>query len=204
MLQRLNIEPAQTTLVPAKFFRSEWSQPIADLNFEFDPASQCVVSETYNDIVFLSVIDKKKYDDALAMFSNSEYYSTYRLLFQTFEKLAHSDKHNRHQIFAHIAPKSFDLFIFEKHQPIFVNTFAYQSISNFLYYLLHAVNRMKVDTGGLTLKIIDSTDGLDDLLTVLEPHFLSIVKLSPQENPLNSRVPIQEGLFLINSFYANS
>ncbi|MDR1951406.1 MAG: DUF3822 family protein [Bacteroidales bacterium] len=195
----INIEPAQTTLVPKKIFNSEWSQAFAELNFEFDSKSQIVLSETYNDIVFLSVVDKKMYNSATAMFPTGEFFSTYRLLFHAFEKLAHSDKRNRHQIFVNITPKSFDLFVFEKkHKLIFANTFAYQSSNDFLYYLLHVVNRLKIDTGGLTLKVIDSTDNSEELMTVLDSHFLSVVKLLGKENPLNLRVHIQPGLSLIN------
>ena len=199
MLHRLNIEPALTTLVPEKFFREEWSLAFAELNFQFDPESQVILSETYNDLVFLSVVDKKTYDAALSMFPQGEYYSTCRLLFQTFEKSALSDKRNRHQIFVNIAPKAFDLFIFEKQQPIFVNTFAYQSSTDVLYYLLQVVNRLKIDTGGLTLKMTGSTAHSKDLTEMLEPHFLSIAKLSDKENPLNLLVPIQAGFSLVNS-----
>ena len=199
MLQRLNIEPAQTTLIPNKFFRSEWSRVIAELNFQFDSESQIVLTETHNDIVFLSVVDKKMYDLALSKFPNGEFYSTYRLLFQTFEKLARSDKRNRHQIFINITPNSFDLFIFEKCRPFFVNTFTYQTSNDFLYYLLHVVNRLKIDTGGLPLRVVDSTANSDNLMAILESHFLSVTKLSSKENPLNLRVPIQPGLSLINS-----
>ena len=199
MLQRLNIEPAQTTLIPNKFFRSEWSRVIAELNFQFDSESQIVLTETHNDIVFLSVVDKKMYDLALSKFPNGEFYSTYRLLFQTFEKLARSDKRNRHQIFINITPNSFDLFIFEKCRPFFVNTFTYQTSNDFLYYLLHVVNRLKIDTGGLPLRVVDSTANSDNLMAILESHFLSVTKLSSKENPLNLRVPIQSGLSLINS-----
>jgi hypothetical protein len=199
MLQRLNIEPAQTTLIPNKLFRSEWSRAIVDLNFQFDPNTQLILSETQNNLVFLSVVDKKNYNLALTMFPNGEYYSTYRLLFQAFEKSARSDKRNRHQIFVNITPNSFDLFVFEKHRLIFVNTFVYQSSTDFLYYLLHVVNRLKIDTGGLTLKVIDSTANSNDLMIVLESHFLSVIKLLGRENPLNLRVPIQPGLSLINS-----
>ncbi|MDR0437685.1 MAG: DUF3822 family protein [Bacteroidales bacterium] len=199
MLQQFNIEPAQTTLIPSKFFRSEWSEIIADLNFQFDRNSQLVLSETYNNIVFLSVVDKKMYDFAILMFPTGEYYSMYRHLFQTFEKLVRSDKRNRHQIFVNITLNSFDLFIFEKQQPIFVNTFTYRSSADFLYYFLYVVNRLKIDTGGLTLKVVDSTVNSDHLMTVLESHFLSVVKLSGRENPLNLRVPIKKGLSLINS-----
>ncbi|MCL2682040.1 MAG: DUF3822 family protein [Bacteroidales bacterium] len=199
MLQQFNIEPAQTTLIPSKFFRLEWSEMIADLNFQFDRNSQFVLIETYNNIVFLSVVDKKMYNFAVSMFPNGEYCSRYRLLFRPFEKLAHSEKRNRHQIFINITPNSFDLFIFEKQQPIFVNTFAYKSSTDFLYYLLHAVNRLKIDTGGLTLRVIDSTVNSSHLTTILESHFLSVVKLSGIENPLNLRVPVKAGLSLINT-----
>jgi hypothetical protein len=195
----INIEPAQTTLVPKKFFNPEQRQAVAELNFEFDSKLQVVLSEICNDIVFLSVVDKKMHDAAMSMFPTGKFFSTYRLLFQFFEKLTRSDKRSKHQIFLNIASNSFDLFIFEKKQQlIFANTFAYQSSNDLLYYLLHVVNRLKIDTGGLTLKMVDSTKTSKDLTSVLEPYFLSIVKLSDSENPLNFRVGIQPGLWLIN------
>jgi hypothetical protein len=199
MSQQFNIEPAQTTLIPEKIFRLEWSQLVVDLNFQFDPVSQIVLSETHNNIVFLSVADKKTYELALSLFPNGEYYSTFRLLFHCFEKLARLDKRNRQQIFVHIAPTFFDLFIFEKKKLIFVNTFSYQSSNDFLYYLLYVVNRLKIDTGGLPLKIVDPAANSENLIKILDPYFLSVDKLSGRENPLNLRVPIQPGLSLINS-----
>jgi hypothetical protein len=195
----INIEPAQTTLVPKKVFNQELSQTIAELNFEFDSKSQVVLSEICNDIVFVSVVDKKMYDVATSMFPTGKFYSVYRMLVQFFEKTTRSDKRSKHQIFVNMSRNSFDLFVFEKKQRlIFANTFTYQSSNDFLYYLLHVVNRLKIDTGGLTLKMIDSADNSKDLMTVLEPHFLSIAKLSEKENPLNSRMPIQPGLSLVN------
>ena len=199
MLHRINIEPAQTTLVPQKIFPPEWSSAIAELNFQFDPERQCVLSEIHNNLVFVSVVDKQTYDAALSLFPTGEYYSTYRLLFQAFEKLARSDKRNRHQIFAHIAPNTLDLFVFEKHIPIFVNTFSLRTPNDLLYYLLHVMNRLKIDTGGLVLKMIDSASHSRHLMQTLESHFLSVVKLSDRENPLNLRVPVQPGFSLINS-----
>jgi len=196
----INIEPAQTTLVPKKIFNPDWSQALAELNFEFDSTSQIVLSETCNNIVFLSVVDKKMHDTSMSMFPTGQLYSTYHLLFHFFENAARSDKRSKHQIFANITPSSFDLFVFEKRQQlIFANTFAYQSPNDFLYYLLHVVNRLKIDTGGLTFKVINSTDNSENLLRVLDPYFLSIVKFSDQENPLSLRVHIQSGLSLINS-----
>ena len=195
----INIEPAQTTLVPKKIFNPEWSQAFVELNFDFDSKSQIVVSETYNDIVFLSVVDKNTYEVAMSMFPTGKFFSTYRLLFKFFEKAARADKRNKHQIFANITPNSFDLFVFEKQQLIFANTFAYQSATDFLFYLLHVVNRLKVDTGGLTFKIVDSTDGSKNLRNALEPYFLSVVRFSDTENPLNLRIHIQPGFSLVNS-----
>jgi len=195
----INIEPAQTTLVPKKIFNLEWSQAFVELNFEFDSESQIVLFETCNDIVFLSVVDKKMNELATSMFPTGKFYSTYRLLYHFFEKMTRSDKRSKHQIFANITSNSFDLFVFEKKQQlIFANTFAYQTSSDFLYYLLHVVNRLKIDTGGLTFKMIDSTEHSKSLISVLEPYFLSVVKFSDEENPLNLRVRIQPGLSLIN------
>jgi len=195
----INIEPVQTTLVPQKIFDREWSQVFAELNFEFDSKSQIALSETCNNIVFLSVVDKKMHDLAASMFPTGKFYSTYRLLFRMFEKSARSDKRSKHQIFANITSNSFDLFIFEKKQRlIFANTFSYQSPNDFLYYLLHVVNRLKIDTGGLTLKTVGYTDNLENLKRVLEPYFLSIVELSDKENLSKLRVHIQPGLSLIN------
>jgi hypothetical protein len=195
----INIESAQTTLVPKKIFNLEWAQTLAELNFEFNSDTQVILPEMCKDIVFLSVVDKETHNLALSMFPTGAYFSTYRLLFLFFEKLARFDKRNQHQIFANITPKSFDLFVFKKHRLIFVNTFAYQSTTDFLYYLLYVVNRLRIDTGGLTLKTIDSTVGSEDLTTILESHFLSVIKLSDKENPLNLRVPIRSGISLINS-----
>jgi hypothetical protein len=195
----INIESAQTTIIPRKIFNPEWSQDLVELNFEFDPKNQVILSEVCRDIVFLSVIDKNMHDLALSKFPASKFYSTYRLLFQIFERATRSDKRNRHQIFANITPNSFDLFVFEKHRLIYANTFIYQSSSDFLYYLLHATNRLRIDTGGLPLKIVDSTAVSSELIDILESHFSSIVKLSGRENPQNLRLPIQPGISLINS-----
>jgi len=194
----VNIEPAQTTLVPKKIFNLEWSQAFAELNFEFNSETQIVLSEICNDVVFLSVVDQKMHDTAMSMFPTGKFFSTYRLLFQIFEKWTHADKRSKHQIFANITTNSFDLFVFEKKQQlIFANTFAYQSSNDFLYYLLHVVNRLKIDTGGLTLKILDSANDSENLMNVLEPYFLSVIKFSGKENPLNLRMPIQSGLWLV-------
>jgi len=196
----VNIEPAQTTLVPKKIFNLEWSQAFVELNFEFNSETQIVLSETCNDIVFLSVVDKKLHNLAVSIFPTGKFFSTYRLLFHFFEKWTRADKRSKHQIFANITPNSFDLFVFEKKQQlIFANTFAYQSSNDFLYYLLHVVNRLKIDTGGLTLKILDSANNLESLVNVLEPYFLSVIKFSDTENPLNLRMPIQPGLSLVPS-----
>jgi hypothetical protein len=195
----INIELAQTTLVPKKIFNPKLTQNLVELSFEFDGKSQIILSETNNEIVFLSVVDKKMYDLATSMFPTGKFFSTYRLLYQTFEKSARSDKRSKHQIFANITPNLFDLFIFEKKQRlIFANTFAYQTPNDFLYYLLQVVNRLKIDTGGLTFKMTGATDDLENLTSILEPYFLSVVKLSDSENPLNLRVHIQSGLSLIN------
>jgi hypothetical protein len=200
-LHRINIEPVQTTLVPKQLFSLELGRAIVELNFKFDQASKHILTETYNDIIFLSIVDKKVYDSALVMFPNGEYCSTSRLLFQTFEKLAQADKHhrNRHHIFAHILPNALDLFIFEKHRPIFVNQFPLKTSRDLLYILLQTTNRLKIDTGGLTLRLIDSSDHSEDLTTLLEAHFMSIEELSDKDNPLNLRIPIQLGFSLINS-----
>ncbi|MCL2414699.1 MAG: DUF3822 family protein [Bacteroidales bacterium] len=195
----INIEPAQTTLIPKKIFDPELEHAVAELNFGFDAKSQVVLSEISNDIVFLSVVDKKVYDRAVCMFPNGKFFSTYRLLFQGFKKLTHADRRSKHQVFVNTTPDSFDLFVFEKNQGlIFANTFAYQSSNDFLYYFLHAVNRLKIDTGGLTLKVSGFSDNSEKLTSVLEPYFLSIVELSGNENPLNLRMCIQHGLSLIN------
>ncbi|MDR1951019.1 MAG: DUF3822 family protein, partial [Bacteroidales bacterium] len=108
----INIEAAQTTLIPKKSFSPELSKLLAKLSFEFDQQSQIVISEVCNDIVFLSVVDKKMHDLAMLMFPTGKFFSTYRLLFQFFEKLTRSDKRSKHQIFANITKHSFDLFIF--------------------------------------------------------------------------------------------
>jgi len=195
----INIEPAQTTLVPKHIFNATLEQPLAELNFEFDKKTQVVLSETSQNIVFLSVVDKKTYDNATSMFPAGRFFSTYRLLFQRFEKLTRADKRSKHQVFVNITPNTFDLFVFEKNRGlVFANTFAYQSSSDFLYYFLHVVNRLKIDTGGLTLKTVGSSDNYNDLIDVLEPYFLSIVELSDSENPLNLRMKVQPGLFLVN------
>jgi len=195
----INIEPAQTTLVPKNIFDPKLEQALAELNFGFDTKSQVVLSETSSDIVFLSIVDKKMYDKAMCMFPNGRFFSTYRLLFQIFKKLTCADKRSKHQVFANIMPDSFDLFIFERNQRlIFANTFVYQSSNDFLYYFLHAVNRLKVDTGGLTLKVSGISELSKELIPVLEPYFLSIIELSGNENPLNLRMCIQPGLSLIN------
>ncbi|MCL2413240.1 MAG: DUF3822 family protein [Bacteroidales bacterium] len=195
----INIEPAQTTLVPKKIFNPRLEQVFAELNFGFDSKSQVVLSEKCNDIVFLSVVDKNLYDRAISMFPSKEFFSTYRLLLQGFRKQARTDKRSKHQIFANIAPNSFDLFVFEKKQRlIFANTFAYQTPNDFLYFLLHVVNRLKIDTGGLIFKISGLSAHSEKLIRVLEPYFLSVVELSGSNNPLNLRMPIQPGLSLIN------
>jgi len=195
----INIEPAQTTLIPKKFFDPELEQAFAELNFGFDAKSQVVLSEICSDVVFLSVVDKKIHDMAVSKFPTGRIFKTYRLLFQVFKKLTYADKRSKHQVFANIAPNSFDLFVFEKNQGlIFANTFAYQSSNDFLYYFLHVVNRLKIDTGGLTLKVTESADNSGKIAYILEPYFLSIVELSGNENPLNLRMCIQSGLSLIN------
>lgn len=199
MNHRLNIEPAQTTLIPRKLFIPEWVDPIVHLNFECDPKEQIILSEEYGDLVFLSVLDKKKYTQACELFPQGTFFSTYRLLFQTFEKIAKSDKKNRYSVFANFSQTSFDLFIFEKQQPIFVNTFAIHSTNDAMFYLLQVMNRLKIDTGGLRLRIIDSMRDSRDLIAVLESHFLSVEKFSEKENPLNFRVSIQEGFSLVNT-----
>jgi len=195
----INLEPAQTTLVSKDLFNADLEQTLAELNFGFDKKTQVVLSETARNMVFLSVVDKKSYDNATSKFPTGKFFSTYRLLFQRFEKLTHTDKRSKHQLFVNITPDSFDLFVFEKGRGlIFANTFAYQSSSDFLYYFLHVVNRLKIDTGGLTLKTVGSSDNYDDLISALDPYFLSIVELSANENPLNLRMKIQPGLFLVN------
>jgi len=195
----INLEPAQTTLVSKHIFNATLEQALAELNFGFDKKTQTVLSETARDMVFLSVVDKKAYENAVSKFPDGKFFSTYRLLFQRFEKLTHTDKRSRHQLFVNITPNAFDLFVFEKGRGlIFANTFAYQSPSDFLYYFLHVVNRLKIDTGGLTLKTVGSANNYNDLIAVLEPYFLSIVELSANENPLNLRMKIQPGLFLVN------
>ncbi|MCL2027160.1 MAG: DUF3822 family protein [Bacteroidales bacterium] len=195
----INIEPAQTTLVPKKIFNPERSQAFVELNFEFDSTSQVVLSETCNDIVFLSVVDQKIYDVAMSMFPTGKFFSTYHLLYQAFEKSTRLDKRSKHQVFLNLTANSFDLFVFEKKQRlIFANTFTYQSANDLLYYLLNVVNRLKIDTGGLTLKMIDSTRDSENLMSILESYFLSVNKFSDDENPLSWRVGIQPGLWLIN------
>ncbi|MCL2416423.1 MAG: DUF3822 family protein [Bacteroidales bacterium] len=195
----INIEPAQTTLIPKEIFNPELKQAIVELNFGFDAKYQVVLSEICNDVVFLSVVDKKMYDMATCKFPAVAFFSTYRLLFLGFKKLSRADKRSKHQIFVNIMPNSFDLFIFEKNQRlIFANTFTYQSSNDFLYYFLHVVNRLRIDTGGLTLKITNSTDSSKGIVDVLEPYFLSIIELSGNENPLSLRMKIQPGLSLIN------
>ena len=195
----INIEPAQTTLVPKKVYRSESNQVFAELNFEFNSETQVVLSEICKDIVFVSIVDKETHDLAVKMFPTGKFFSTYRMLFQAFEKATRSDKRSKYQVFINLTANSFDLFVFEKKQRlIFANSFTYQSSNDFMYYLLHVVNRLKIDTGGLTLRVIDSTSHSKDLFQLLEAHFLSVVKFSDQENPLKMRVYIQPGLWLIN------
>lgn len=204
MQHQINIEPTQTTLIPQKLFRPEWSERFAELNFKYIPQQQVVLSEWHEDLVFLSVIDKKSYENVQNQFPKGIFFSTYRILFLGFERIAKLDRKNRFQLFVNLASTTFDLFIFEKSRLLFANTFEIRTMTDFLYYLLQVVNRLKIDTGGLPIKVIDSAQKTESFSAVLEPHFSSVDRISQRDNPLNLRIPIEDGIFLVNPILCES
>lgn len=80
-----------------------------------------------------------------ATFPNAQIMHQASSLISILKKQYLSD-HNSNSVFVQIKKEDFDLIVFENDKLLFFNTFPYKTAEDFLYFLLHSLQQLRIDT----------------------------------------------------------
>ncbi|MEG2665573.1 MAG: DUF3822 family protein [Bacteroidales bacterium] len=185
----------QSTLVPEALYSPKDSSVILSNLFHLH-GKECISKEKepFSNAYILTAFNSSYLRAAKILFSNdkeAQFQSVYGNLIRNLFLISHTYRKFEHHVLLNLRKNEFDLLVKNPDGLLFINTFPYPDFSNLLYYLLYALNKLKLDLGSIALFL--SGESLDkDLFSSLGTQFCHIFYLPspkglclPKEAPYN-------------------
>ncbi len=184
----LMCEPSKSTLVPDVLYNSEYKEDYLQLSTTPLTQTEWLFTEENKQmhLQVVSTIPSYFCEIVKKTFARGIFLSRYAVLLDALSVYVADAKKERYKVFIHLNEQSFDLFVFEKHDLTFVNTFAFKDVAELVYFFLYALNSLHIDLGDVRLKVCGKSNHQKEILTALDPHVFSIHPLLP---PSDRKIP---------------
>lgn len=176
----VTVEEFKSTLIPEKLYQAQDAKAYLSALYHLN-GKECITQENdpHSRSYILTAFNPVFLKAAQILFSQENglnFHSVYACLVRESFRLSRQYKRFSHHIVLNLRRKEFDLCIKNDDGLLFLNTFPCPDSDNLLYYLLYAINSLKIDTGSAALYLCGESSE-KRLMPLLEPQFFALTYL---------------------------